>query len=77
MAYDQSCWDLAESFLQDGRRCLPADIDALAQAIQDVCEAHCQAIEDQERAAKEKFDRNFADLDVPTDFELFGGARII
>ena len=36
--------------------------DALAQSIQDVCEDHCRAIEEQEKQAKAKFDNNFSGL---------------
>jgi ElaB/YqjD/DUF883 family membrane-anchored ribosome-binding protein len=57
MGFDTSCWKLAKSFLEDGPRCLSEDINELAQSLQDVCEAHCRMIEDQEREAKEKFDR--------------------
>lgn len=49
MAFDERCWDLAKLFLEDGPRCLPADINELAQAIQGVCEDHCRMIDDQER----------------------------
>ena len=38
MSYDSSCFDLAESFLQDEPKATSADTDALAQQIQDAIE---------------------------------------
>ena len=47
-SYDQACSDLAVYFLTDGKREIDHDsevVKELAQAIQDVCEAHCRDFE--------------------------------
>ncbi len=57
MAYDRACYDLAHHFLGDGPA-FEKDIAALAQELQDACEAACERVE--EREAEEKLDGSMA-----------------
>ncbi len=47
MAYDSACYDLAHHFLGDGPA-FEKDIAALAQELQDLCEAACERVEERE-----------------------------
>lgn len=52
MAYDPKCYELAHYFLCDDDTAAPEErIDALAQAIQYVCEDHCRPMEDGDASA--------------------------
>ncbi|MGE0830999.1 MAG: hypothetical protein AB7O04_16820 [Hyphomonadaceae bacterium] len=45
MSYDERCEELARVFMGDIRGASLEDARILAQAIQDVCEAHCYEVE--------------------------------
>jgi hypothetical protein len=57
MAYDPACYDLARHFLGDGPA-FEKDIAALAQELQDACEAACEHVD--EREAMEQCDGSMA-----------------
>lgn len=50
--YDAKCYELAKHFLSDSRGLDDEDVQKLAQAIQDLCEEHCQMIEARDRGER-------------------------
>ncbi len=48
MAYDSACADLARHFLAEISGSTDRDLFALAQELQDACEAACERVEERE-----------------------------